>query len=70
MFLAKLVFSLVYVKPTNVGYGYSDVILSYLESKKDDDEDIEEKYASLLELTNYIETTWVGKVQTRTGVLP
>ena len=68
MFLVKLVFSLVYVKPTDVVYGYSDVVLTYLESKKDVDEDIEENYASLLEFTNYIDTTWVGKVQTRTGV--
>ena len=57
-------------KPADVGYGYSDVVFTYLESKKDVDEDIEENYASLLEFTNYIETTWVGKVQTRTGVLP
>ena len=50
----------------DVGYGYSDVVLTYLESKKDVDEDIEENLIFKI-FTNYIETTWVGKMQTRTG---
>ena len=59
-FLVKLVYSLVYVKPDNVGLGLSEVITAYLETRKED-EDVEEAYESLMEFLNYLEVTWVGK---------
>ena len=60
-FLIKLVFSLVYVKPEDVGHGLTEVFLAYLESQKDHEE-FEEVYELLLELINYLEVTWIGKL--------